>query len=414
MTPSGWGRATLREVVLHLGRGTSPSYVAAPSPLRAVNQKCVRNGRVGVEHVRPHDASAPVRPESVLRPGDVCVNSTGTGTIGRVGLWEPPSEGTYFVDTHVTLVRPNPAYLVPKFLSATLLAPAVQREMEVTCFTGSTNQIELSKTAFGDLRLLLPPLGEQRKIAAILSSVDDAIEATQAVIDQLQVVKKAMMAELLTRGLPGRHTRFKMTEIGEVPEEWEVVPLLAVVRLPSGQVDPRIAPYSSMPLVAPNHIESHSGRLLALETAAAQRAISGKYEFAKGDVIYSKIRPYLRKAWIADRPGICSADMYPMRSDRVLPEFLFMTLMSERFSEFTASLSMRTGIPKINREELSQFRVALPAPAEQSAVAGIHKASADLEHAEHEKLSALVNVKTALMSVLLTGEVRVEPGEDVA
>jgi type I restriction enzyme S subunit len=80
----------------------------------------------------------------------------------------------------------------------------------------------LNKAKLIDLPLLLPPLPEQRKIAAILSSVDDAIEATQAVIDQLQVVKKAMMAELLTRGLPGRHTRFKMTEIGEIPEEWEV------------------------------------------------------------------------------------------------------------------------------------------------------------------------------------------------
>ena len=59
---------------------------------------------------------------------------------------------------------------------------------------------------------------EQRKIAAILSSVDDAIEKTQAVIDQVQVVKRGLMQELLTRGLPGRHTRFKQTEIGEIPE----------------------------------------------------------------------------------------------------------------------------------------------------------------------------------------------------
>ena len=70
--------------------------------------------------------------------------------------------------------------------------------------------------------ILLPPLPEQRKIAAILSSVDEVIEKTEAVIEQLQVVKKAMMQELLTRGLPGRHTRFKQTEIGEIPEEWEV------------------------------------------------------------------------------------------------------------------------------------------------------------------------------------------------
>ena len=74
----------------------------------------------------------------------------------------------------------------------------------------------------------LPPLSEQRKIAAILSSLDDAIEKTQAVIDQVQVVKRGLMQELLTRGLPGRHTRFKQTEIGEVPEEWDLRPAAAV------------------------------------------------------------------------------------------------------------------------------------------------------------------------------------------
>ena len=71
---------------------------------------------------------------------------------------------------------------------------------------------------------------EQRKIAAILSSVDDAIEKTEAVIDQVQVVKRGLMQELLTRGLPGRHTRFKRTEIGEIPAEWGTEPLCALVQ----------------------------------------------------------------------------------------------------------------------------------------------------------------------------------------
>ena len=77
----------------------------------------------------------------------------------------------------------------------------------------------------GDFAFSLPPLPEQRKIATILSSVDDAIEKTRAVIDQVQVVKRELMQELLTRGLPGRHTRFRQTEIGEIPEEWSLSPL---------------------------------------------------------------------------------------------------------------------------------------------------------------------------------------------
>ena len=89
--------------------------------------------------------------------------------------------------------------------------------------TTASNSRAAERSARRVLRrdVALPPLPEQRKIAAILSAVDEVIEKTEAVIESLQTLKKAMMQELLTRGLPGRHTRFKQTEIGEIPEEWE-------------------------------------------------------------------------------------------------------------------------------------------------------------------------------------------------
>ena len=84
------------------------------------------------------------------------------------------------------------------------------------------------------LDILLPLPNEQRKIAAILSSVDDAIEKIQAVIDQVEIVKRGLMQELLTRGLPGRHTQFKQTAIGEIPTSWELAPLSDVVFFQEG------------------------------------------------------------------------------------------------------------------------------------------------------------------------------------
>jgi len=69
----------------------------------------------------------------------------------------------------------------------------------------------------------LPPIPEQEKIAAILSSVDEAIQATQAVIEQTRRVKEGLLQELLTRGIG--HSRFKQTEIGEIPERWEITRL---------------------------------------------------------------------------------------------------------------------------------------------------------------------------------------------
>ncbi len=87
--------------------------------------------------------------------------------------------------------------------------------------------------------LSLPPLFEQRKIAAILSSVDDAIEKTQAVIGQAQVVKRGLMQDLLTRGLPGLHAQFKQTDVGEIPEAWIQTVLEDVLELKRGYDLPR-------------------------------------------------------------------------------------------------------------------------------------------------------------------------------
>ena len=96
-----------------------------------------------------------------------------------------------------------------EFLRQYAHTPYFQR----TCFH-SSHGVDVEKMVFKIDDWLkwpvdIPPPEEQQRIAAILFSVDDVIEKTRAVIDQLQVVKKAMMDELLTRGLPGRHTRFK-------------------------------------------------------------------------------------------------------------------------------------------------------------------------------------------------------------
>ena len=164
---------------------------------------------------------------------------------------------------------------------------------------------------------------------------------------------------------------YKQTEVGVIPEEWQLRPLLSTIRVASGQVDPKVEPYRSMILVAPDHIESSSGRLLKKETAKDQRAISGKYLFSAGDIVYSKIRPYLRKAILADFDGLCSADMYPLKpAIDVSAGFMFAVILGNHFSKYAESVSVRSGMPKINRSELSEYTIALPpTKAEQEAIA---------------------------------------------
>jgi type I restriction enzyme S subunit len=101
--------------------------------------------------------------------------------------------------------------------------------------------------------------------------------------------------------------------------------------------------------------------LLATETAEEQGAISGKYAFDAGTVLYSKIRPALAKACISPSVGMCSADMYPIIPDKGLrPDYLLMQLLSARFTDWATLESMRVAMPKINRETLGGFRLRVP------------------------------------------------------
>ena len=204
---------------------------------------------------------------------------------------------------------------------------------------------------------------------------------------------------------------YKQTEVGVIPEDWELRPFLSAIMVGSGQVDPKIEPYRSMILVAPDHIESGSGRLLKKETANSQHAISGKYFFGNGNIVYSKIRPYLKKAILADFKGLCSADMYPLKSvPDVSAGFIFFVILGDHFSEYAKSVSVRSGMPKINRSELADYILALPpTKAEQEAIAeALSDADALIESLE-KLIAKKRQIKQGAMQELLTGKKRL-PG----
>ena len=108
-------------------------------------------------------------------------------------------------------------------------------------------------------------------------------------------------------------------------------------------------------------IESLSGKLISMPTVRDVLPKSGKYWFEDGDVLYSKIRPYLAKATLAHTGGYCSADMYPLRCHPTLrPIFLLSLLLSSAFTEYATAESVRVSMPKLNRETLFKYPFPMP------------------------------------------------------
>ena len=155
-----------------------------------------------------------------LRNGDIVFSR-----VGRVGscFMATGEHSGWIISGQLLRIRLPSTEICAPFLVCALRGDSAQdfiRDRSI----GSTRK-SINTRILSSLRVPVPPFPEQRKIATILSSVDDAIDKTHAVIDQVQVVKRGLMQELLTRGLPGQHTRFKQTKIGEMPDEWAVTVL---------------------------------------------------------------------------------------------------------------------------------------------------------------------------------------------
>ncbi|SDG73611.1 restriction endonuclease subunit S [Pelagibacterium luteolum] len=147
--PEGWRMAPLSSVSLLMKRGLAPSYVDIGIPV--VNQRCVRGRKVDWAIVRQHNVSKRHPKERMLELGDVLVNSTGVGTLGRVAtVRQLPGNAT--CDSHVTICRPDPA-VVSKVAYALFLE---QAEDTISLLGhGSTGQTELKPSVVGELQIAL-------------------------------------------------------------------------------------------------------------------------------------------------------------------------------------------------------------------------------------------------------------------
>jgi type I restriction enzyme S subunit len=141
------------------------------------------------------------------------------------------------------------------------------------------------------------------------------------------------------------------------------------------QVDPKISEFGALPHVNGENIESGTCQLLYLNSAAEEKMTSGKYLFDAGDVLYSKLRPYLRKVTVADFKGVCSADMYPIKVNQEVLNayFLSWVLVSDEFTKYADEESRRARMPKLNREQLFAWEAPIPPLDEQKRIADFMK-----------------------------------------
>lgn len=263
-----------------------------------------------------------------------------------------------------------------------------------------TTFIELGRSKLRTVKIPLPDLATQKAIAAFLNR-------ETARIDKL-IAKKEQQVELLLQKSVSQLDDLTFEAPTATPDQ--LVPFKWICKISNGQVDPTEPDWADFSLIAPNHIEQRTGRLLYTETAREQGADSGKYAFPADTVVYSKIRPNLAKACIVPHEGLCSADMYPIiPAARLRPKFLLMQLLSRKFTDWATTESMRVAMPKINRETIGMFRLLVP-PIEiqDQAIETWLAAKESIETSREaivQSLSLLREHRTALITAAVTGQI---------
>ncbi len=426
--PVGWSESTIGELV-QFKRGFTWSKAQerdGPGPdlvpvLRIPNiqLRLDLDGLLFLDGVSPEDRVK----YRVARGYSLLVGSNGNAQrIGNCVLVEDHMD-FIFASFLIAATSAEPSRLAPEYLYRLLASKPIQSAISASV-QGSTGLKNISLTLLRSLTVVVPPLLEQRKIAEIMSAVDQVIEKTETVIVNLQTLKKAMMQELLAHGLPGRHTRFRQTPIGEVPEEWETLPferLLAPTddALSYGILQPSNDVEDGVPMLRTVDLDeegSRSGTTLLRVSAEIESAYA-RTRLRGGEVLLSVMGTVGRTAVVPPewRGWNVNRALSVIRlSQRVRPDFVSFWLRSPAVQARFEAEQIGSAQKRVNLSDLRKMIVPVPSPREQAGLCDVlcaldHRHASDLRH-----LAALRAMKSSLLSVLLTGDLRVTPGEGAA
>lgn len=318
---------------------------------------------------------APSRARKLIRHGDVLVATTRPYLRSIAQVPETLSEQV--CSTGFCVLRPKAVVLSDWIFFAALSDDFIG---QLSAQMRGANYPAVSDADVLDAVIPLPELDDQRRIVARIKECMERVEEIES-LRKASLTERTYLAESLIEA-----------ELANL--EGDEVAMADVCEITSRLIDPREAQYQPVLHVGGANIESKTGRLIDLKTAAEENLKSGKFSFDGSVVLYNKIRPYLMKVARPDFSGLCSADMYPLtpNAERATRDFIYYILMSRRFTDYAISGSNRAGMPKVNREHLFAYRFKLPSLNVQqqicehldSAVEAVHLLGQEMSSTEVE------------------------------
>lgn len=404
--PEGWRSVRIGEVAKTYAGGTpsraKQEYFGGSIPWLKSGE--IRVGRITAVEESITDLGLKESSARMAKAGTPVIAMYGS-TAGVAGLLAIDAA----ISQAVLAVSPNPEVLDPEFCYRLLQFHSPR----LLTLTQGTFQPNLSKRLIDGLQAPIPSVTEQRRIAEILSSMDEAVQATQAVIKQTREVKQGVLKRLMTKGVG--HSRFKKTEIGEIPEEWKVRRIDQLGEVQSGRqrsphfTEGEVRPYLRVANVFDGLIDTSD--LLSMRFTDKEFE---RFKLEPGDILLNEgqsIELVGRNAVYEGQPENCCFQntliRFRSRSD-INPRFAYALMqhlyMEGRFSQIAAQT---TSVAHLGGKRFASLVVGVPPLPEQNCIAEVHDSMIANEQNQEDELAALINFKSALALDLLTGRKRV-------
>ena len=414
--PDGWRQVRIEDVAsvnpkrptLHVEDDALVTFV----PMAAVGEGC--SGVLAQEERAYREVS---RGYTYFEDADVLFSKiTPCVQNGKHALASDLLNGIGFGTTEFHVVRAGPD-IEPRHLFRVLTQPQ-NIENCVRSFSGTAGQQRVQPDVLKSLRLFLPPLQEQRAIAAILDSIDEAIERTEGVIAATERLRDALLHDLLTRGLPGRHTEWKEVQgLGTIPACWDVVRLGDVCEPPEYGAVASARPHDpDLPRYVRITDLTEDGRLRDEELRSADpNAVEG-YELYPGDMLFARSGATVGKTYMYrtdDGPCVYAGYLIRFRPQvtHLCPEFLELWTHTQMYFAWVQSMLRAGAQPNINATEYASLRIPLPPLDEQErisrSIASITSMATNSLQATH----VLCLAKATASHQLLEGGLRVSRGK---
>ncbi|MGP7733633.1 restriction endonuclease subunit S [Oceanimonas smirnovii] len=339
--------------------------------------------------------------------------------IAYCNIFNSESDDVVF-DSHLIRVRPNTEIIDSKYLYLNCISKHARAALISEAKTATMTTID--QGAINRCPVLVPPRKEQTAIANALSDVDALIGSLEALIVKKQAIKTATMQQLLTgrTRLPqfathpdGRPKGYKTSELGEIPEDWEVVPFGSLFESKSTQRK-KLAEDEEVSFVGMQDV-SESARLLQTQQLAYSRIKSGLTYFERGDVLVAKITPCFENGKgchteiLKTEVGFGSTEFHVLKANQDADSWFiyFWTIQADFRMKLESEMVGSAGHRRVPLSAITAFNIPSPScREEQTAIATILSDMDEEIQSLEARLTKTRDLKQGMMQQLLTGKIR--------